>query len=130
MLILPIEKEIETEHKIIGRFNPRQAVCGGVIIASIILFYLSLGDLFLTIVCTMPFLAVFGVLGWYTKCGLNAEDVALKMLQEKYYKNQVRKYRTRNKYFALYNRAYAGKREQRKSGKRGVKNGRGSKKNK
>ena len=129
MLILPIEKEIETEHKIIGRFNPRQAVCGGAIIASIVLFYLSLGDLFLTIVCTMPFLAVFGVLGWYTKCGLNAEDVALKILQEKYYKNQVRKYRTRNKYFALYNRAYARKREQKKSRKRGVKNGRGSKKN-
>ena len=83
----------------------------------------------MTIVCTMPFLAVFGVLGWYTKCGLNAEDVALKILQEKYYKNQVRKYRTRNKYFALYNRAYARKREQKKSRKWGVKNGRGSKKN-
>ena len=113
MLIMPIEKEIESDHKIIGRFNPRQAVCGGIIVACVVVFYLMVNDLFWTLLCTMPFLAVFGVLGWYSKYGLDAEQLIFKKLKEKYYKNQQRNYRTRNRYFALLNREYARQREKR-----------------
>lgn len=113
MLIMPIEKEIESEHKIIGRFNPRQAVCGGCIVACVVAFYLLVNDLFWTILCTMPFLAVFGVLGWYTKYGMDAEYLAFKKLKEKYYKNQKRNYRTRNQYFALLNGIVQKKKETR-----------------
>lgn len=107
MLILPIEKEIETEHKVLGRFTTRQVICGGGIIASVVVFYLMLKDLFWVLLCTMPFLAVFGMIGWYTKFGLHLEDLALKKLQARYYKNEMRRYRTRNYYFALFNAAYA-----------------------
>lgn len=107
MLILPIEKEIEAEHKVLGRFTTRQVVCGGGIITCVVVFYLMLKDLFWVLLCTMPFLFVFGMIGWYTKFGLHLEDLALKKLQVKYYKNEIRLYRTRNYYFALLNAAYA-----------------------
>lgn len=126
MLILPIEKEIEAEHKVLGRFTTRQVVCGGGIIACVVVFYLLLKDLFWVLLCTMPFLFVFGMIGWYTKFGLHLEDLALKKLQVKYYKNEIRRYRTRNYYFALLNTAYAKQRNsdtnklgKRKKGKKG-----------
>lgn len=107
MLILPIEKEIESEHKVLGRFTTRQVICGGCIITCVVVFYLMLKDLFWVLFCTMPFLFVFGMIGWYTKFGLHLEDLALKKLQLKYYKNETRRYRTKNYYFALLNAAYA-----------------------
>ena len=119
MLILPIEKEIETEHKVLGRFTARQVICGGAIIACVVVFYLMLKDLFWVLLCTMPFLFVFGMIGWYTKYGLHLEDLALKKLQVQYYRNEIRRYRTKNYYFALLNAAYAKQRNSNteKSGK-------------
>ena len=105
MLILPIEKEIESEHKVLGRFTTRQVVCGGGIIFCVIMFYLLLEDLFWVLLCTMPFLVIFGLLGWYTKFGLPLEDFALKKLQSRYYKNEIRTYRTKNYYFLLLHKA-------------------------
>ena len=107
MLILPIEKEIESEHKIFGNLTARKTICGGVIAASVVVFYLLLENLVYTIICTLPFLIIFGFIGWYKKYDLYVEDFALKKLQSKYYKNDVRKYRTKNYYFGLFNTAYA-----------------------
>ena len=123
MLILPIEREIETDHRVLGKFTAREVVCGGGIIASVIIFYLMLGDLFWVILCTLPFLAVFGIAGWYKKNDLYVEDFMLKKLQSKYYKNDVRKYRTKNYYFGLFNKGYAKKRSsaQQKPSKKGGK---------
>ena len=39
---------------------------------------------------------------------MQPEDILLKKLQAKYFKNDVRRYRTKNSYFALYNEALAG----------------------
>ncbi len=105
MLILPIEKEIESEHKVLGHFTTRQVLCGGGIIFCVVMFYLLLEDLFWVLLCTMPFLVIFGLLGWYTKFGLPLEDFALKKLQSYYYKNETRTYRTKNYYFFLFHQA-------------------------
>ena len=107
VLILPIEKEIETEHRVLGKFTAREVMCGGGIIASVVIFYLILKDLFWVIICILPFLIIFGLIGWYKKNDLYMEDFAWKRLQVKYYKNDVRKYKTKNFYFGLFNRAYA-----------------------
>lgn len=110
MLILPIEKEIETDHKIIGNFNMRQVLALAISVVAVVFFYFVIGNLLWVIVCSLPFAFVSAVVGWYTKNGLMVEDLAGKMIQKKIYKNETRKYRTRNSFFAVFNTAYAKKR--------------------
>lgn len=109
MLQKSIEKEIETDHKVLGRFNVRETICIGGIILTYLFFYISTDSLIWAIVCEFPLLIIFGIIGWYKKFGLNAEDVILKKLMVKIYKNTTRKYRTMNSYFMLFNNAYANK---------------------
>ena len=110
MLILPIEKEIETDHKIVGNFNMRQVIYLAIAVAAVVAFYYLIGNIVWVILCSLPFAFVAAIFGWYSKNGLMIEDLALKMIQQKIYKNETRKYRTKNAFFDVFNKAYASKR--------------------
>ena len=124
MLILPVEKEIETEHKLIKKFTFRQAVCGGIIAATVFVPYIATKDLTTALVAGSPIIAACGLIGWYRKNNLYAEDYAMKWIQTKIYKNNSRRYRSANKYIPIYNAIYAKAKkaaESEKKGKRGKK---------
>ncbi len=121
MLIIPIEKEIEADHRIMGRFNIRELVCLAGIIAAVLVFYFVIGDVFWTVLCSLPFVVIFGSIGWYTKNGLMMEDFLLKRIQVWFYKNDSRRYRTKNRYFALFRGA--GIKEKSRQGKDNRKKG-------
>lgn len=114
MLILPIEKEIETDHKIVANFNMRQVIALSVAVLAVVAFYFLIGNLLWVILCALPFAFVAAIFGWYSKNGLMVEDLALKMIQLKIYKNDSRKYRTKNSFFEIFNKAYANKRAEEK----------------
>ncbi len=107
MLTLPIESEIEKEHKVIRDFNKRQTACAVVIGASVIIMYSYAGSVELGIALASPVIALAGAFGWYKKGTLNAEEVVLKRVKEYIYHNKTRKYRTKNLYFSLLNKGYA-----------------------
>lgn len=114
MLILPIEKEIETDHKIVANFNMRQVIALAIAVAAVVVFYYLIGNILWVVLCSLPFALVAAIFGWYSKNGLMVEDLALKMVQQKIYKNETRKYRTKNQFFAVFNKAYANKRAEEK----------------
>lgn len=106
MLILPIEKEIELDRKVILNLNMRQAVCGLGIIIDIFVFYsVAAGDQFLASILAAPLAILFGYLGWFSKNGLTPEEIAIRKWQSRYFKSNIRNYRTKNKYFKLMNEA-------------------------
>lgn len=104
MIIFPIEKEIDTEHKIFKGLSFRQAICGGMILFIVMILYFTTHTLEYTVYGAIPFVIIFGLLGWYRKNGLHAEDYALKKIQTKIYNNETRKYRTKNKYVSIFNK--------------------------
>ena len=115
MLNMPIEQEIEQEHKVFRDWNMRQviAILAGGSIA--IAFYLYFRDWMLMVIFSLPFALV---LGYFTKKDDNdrpAEEVFMKKAEQKIYKNETRKYRTRNMYFPLMN-SYYGKMRKKDAG--------------
>ncbi len=106
MLNLPIESEIEVEHKVIRNFNMRQTVCLGISGAIAVIMYLIFHNWILMVAFTAPFALI---LMYFAKPGDNgekAEDQLMKLAERHYYRNQVRIYRTENRYIPLMNRAY------------------------
>ncbi len=114
MLNMPIENEIETEHKVWMNFNMRQVIA--IIIGALVAvgMYLYFRDWVLMVIFTLPFAAVLGFFTWKDENGRPAEEILLKKVQETIYKNTTRKYRTKNGYMPLLN-AFYGKMKRRDS---------------
>lgn len=106
MLILPIEKEIEGDHKIFKGFNFRQVIALLVILVCSFVFWRMTDDVFATILLDAIPCSLAIVFGWYNKYGLRAEDALIKQITDKKYKNNQRRYRTKNQYFQMYSSVY------------------------
>ncbi len=105
MISVDIEKEIQQKNKIFLGLDIRQLCCVLFAAACAIVMALLLSPS----VSIYPSLAVGALcwfFGWYSKDGLTAEKYIFKVLKEKFYKNDKRKYRTKNKYIALMNKEY------------------------
>ncbi len=107
MLIARIEKKVEDEHKVALGCNLKQLICLVGIVTVCGIFYLASRSLVLSFFCAAPVAVGLAYFGWYTRNGMQPEDILLKKLQTKYFKNDVRRYRTKNSYFALYNEVLA-----------------------
>ena len=105
MLIARIEKEVEDDHKVALGCNLKQLICLVGIVAVCGIFYLASRSLALSFFCAAPVAVGLAYFGWYTRNGMQPEDILLKKIQTGYFKNDVRRYRTKNNYFALYNEA-------------------------
>lgn len=106
MLILPIEREIEGDHKIFKGLNLRQVIAFIVIIALSFIFWKMTDDVLATILLDAIPCGIAIVFGWYNKYGLRAEDALIKQVTDKKYKNNRRRYRTKNQYFGMYSSVY------------------------
>ena len=106
MLILPIEREIEGDHKIFKGFNFRQVIAILVILVLSFVFWNTTDDIFATILLDAIPCGIAVVFGWYNKYGLRAEDALIKQITDKKYKNNQRRYRTKNQYFQMYSSVY------------------------
>jgi hypothetical protein len=107
MLSVEIEKEIQQENKVLLNFNLRQVIC--LCVAAV-----------LSVVCAVfldmefslavyPCMVVGGVcfaFGWWKPDGLPMERVWVKKMQTLIYKNNVRLYKTKNRYIIMLNREY------------------------
>ena len=107
MISVQVEKEIKQENKIFGAFTTRQAIVLGVSAVFTILFYLLTG---ITIDALMYFSLPLGAaayfLGFYKKNGLYAEYYLFKRVKGFIYQNERRRYRSKNRYITMLNRAY------------------------
>lgn len=106
MLTLPIEAEIEQEHKVIRNLNKRQTICAGAIIGTALISYALTENVLYTLIVTSPIAAVLAYFGWKVTSGLKAEEIIWRKLQRCLYRNGTRKYRTKNSYFDLLNTGY------------------------
>lgn len=107
MLLFTIEKEIAHDNKVFGNFTIRQAIFTVISAVAILLFYMITNDIVFGMICASPVAALCIYLGFYNIGGLSPEEIALKKIESKFFKNEIRKYRTKNQYFQLMNRAYA-----------------------
>lgn len=107
MISVQVEKEIKQENKIFGAFTTRQAIVLGVSAVFTVLFYLLTG---ITIDALMYFSLPLGAaayfLGFYKKNGLYAEYYLFKRVKGFIYQNERRRYRSKNRYITMLNRAY------------------------
>ena len=105
MISANIEKEIQKKNKILLGLTLRQLLT----VVCCLIFAVIMGLILPFEIAIYPDLIIGGLawfIGWYTKDGLTAEKILLKLLQEKFYKNGKRKYRTKNKYISLMNTEY------------------------
>ena len=121
MLPVQIEKEIDIERKFVKGFTLRQAICIGGIAASCIAAYSISKDSNITTIVATPVGLVLGVIGWGNMDGLKAEEVVKIFLNRVFFKNSVRKYRTKNTYVTFFNNFFATIRNSNMSDKRKVK---------
>lgn len=106
MLIVPIEQEIEQERKIIKGFTLRQVASFGLAVAIFGGVYTYTKDIDFTINSTMIPVVLILMVGWIELQGMKAEDILKKILNVIIYRNNKRRYRTRNKYFDIFNKKY------------------------
>ena len=106
MLNLPIESEIEAEHKVFREFNLRQTICIGITCVAAIIMYLIFRNWMLMVAFSAPFALVLLFFAKPGENGEKAEDIIRKSAERHYYRNQTRSYRTKNRYVALMNREY------------------------
>lgn len=107
MLNVEIEKEIQQENKIILNLNLRQVVCLCVAVALSVLCAVFLDMEFSLAV--YPCMVIGGIcflFGWGKLDGFPMERILAKRLRAAIYQNDVRVYRTRNRYITLLNREY------------------------
>ena len=106
MLNLPIESEIEVEHKVFKDFNLRQTICLCISAGIAVIMYLIFRNWLLMVVFTAPFALALIYLAKPGENGEKAEEVLMKLAERHYYRNQARGCKTRNLYAPLFNRAY------------------------
>lgn len=107
MLNVEIEKEIRLENKILLNFNLRQVICLCVAVALSVVCAVFLNMEFsLALYPCMVIGGVCFVFGWGKMEGLPMERILSKKLQTALYQNDVRVYKTRNRYISMLNREY------------------------
>ena len=107
MISVRIEKEIKGENKVALGLNFRQlicvSVCGGLAVGLPLVTGVRIRE------AVVPD-AVLAVAAYYVGVkevnGMKAEYFALKRVKELVYRNQVRTYRTKNRYVTLLNERY------------------------
>ena len=105
-MLLPVIKEIETEHKVYKDYNMRQMIG---IVATVIfffIFYIIFRDLIVAVGFSIPIALISVFFSKSSDIGITPEESILKKAQTHYYHNESRKYRTRNRYMFMYNTAY------------------------
>ncbi|MBR1853760.1 MAG: PrgI family protein [Lachnospiraceae bacterium] len=107
MISVRIEKEIKGENKVALGLNFRQlicvSVCGGLAVGLSLVTGLPITEAVLpdTVLAVVAY-----YVGWKEVNGMKAEYFALKRVKELVYRNQVRTYRTKNRYVTLLNERY------------------------
>ena len=116
MLNIPIEKEIRHESTVLNigmlSLNARQTVLGIIGLVIAIAAYLIFRNWILMVVFTLPFAAILLFLAKPDVNGKKAEEALMEKAELMVYKNDKRKYRTKNQYAALMNGAYRKMREE------------------
>lgn len=105
-MLLPVIKEIETEHKVYKDYNMRQMIGIVTTILFFIIFYIIFRDLAVAVGFAVPIALLSVFLSKSSDTGITPEESILKKAQIHYYHNESRKYRTRNRYMSMYNTAY------------------------
>lgn len=107
MISREIEKEIQQENKVILNFTMRQVVCLSVaVVFSVLISVVLAWDFTIAI---YPCFVVGGVcfaFGWMKQDGIPMERILMRKLQVHLYKNNVRVYKTKNRYVVMMNREY------------------------
>ena len=107
MISVRIEKEIKGENKVALGLNFRQlicvSVCGGLAVGLSLVTGLPITE---AVLPDMVLAVVAYYVGWKEVNGMKAEYFALKRVKELVYRNQVRTYRTKNRYVTLLNERY------------------------
>lgn len=107
MLNVEIEKEIQQENKILLNFNLRQVIClcVAVVLSVVCAVFLNM-EFSLALYPCMVIGGVCFVFGWGKMDGLPMERILAKKFQTALYQNDVRVYKTRNRYISMLNREY------------------------
>ena len=107
MISVRIEKEIKGENKVALGLNFRQlicvSVCGGLAVGLSLVTGLPITE---AVLPDAVLAVVAYYVGWKEVNGMKAEYFALKKVKELVYRNQVRTYRTKNRYVTLLNERY------------------------
>ena len=107
MISVRVEKEIKGENKVALGLNFRQLVCVSVCGVLAVGLSLAAGLPITEAVIPDSVLAVAAYyIGWKEVGGMKAEYFLLKKAKELVYRNQVRTYRTKNRYVTLLNERY------------------------
>lgn len=112
MISVKVEKELKGENKIIAWFTFRQAICAGLVLVILALYYFLMKP---TTDMLVPVALILGALawyiGWHEKNGMHTEYFIFKKIKENILMNTNRKYRTKNQYISLFNEAYKSDRD-------------------
>ena len=107
MISREIEKEIQQENKVILNFTMRQVVCLSVaLVFSVLISVVLKWDFTIAIYPCLVIGAVCFAFGWMKQDGIPMERILMRKLQVHLYKNNVRIYKTKNRYVVMMNREY------------------------
>ena len=107
MISREIEKEIQQENKVILNFTMRQVVCLSVaLVFSVLISVVMAWDFTIAIYPCFVIGAVCFAFGWMKQDGIPMERILMRKLQVYLYKNNVRVYKTKNRYVVMMNREY------------------------
>ena len=107
MISREIEKEIQQENKVILNFTMRQVVCLSVaVVCSVLISVVLAWDFTIAIYPCLVIGVVCFAFGWMKQDGIPMERILVRKLQVYLYKNNVRVYKTKNRYVVMMNREY------------------------
>lgn len=107
MISREIEKEIQQENKVILNFTMRQIVCLSVaLVFSVLISVVLAWDFTIAIYPCFAIGAVCFAFGWMKQDGIPMERILVRKLQVYLYKNNVRVYKTKNRYVVMMNQEY------------------------
>ena len=107
MISREIEKEIQQENKVILNFTMRQVVCLSVaVVCSVLISVVLAWDFTIAIYPCFVIGGVCFAFGWMKQDGLPMERILMRKLQVYLYKNNVRVYKTKNRYVVMMNKEY------------------------
>lgn len=107
MISVDIEKEVQQENKLFMGLSTRKCICVLAALVFAVLFALIFQwDFSISVFPSLVVGALAFAFGWIKKDGLTFEQFAFKYLKTYLYKNDKRKYRTKNKYIQMFNKEY------------------------
>lgn len=107
MISREIEKEIQQENKVILNFTMRQVVCLSVaVVCSVLISVVLAWDFTIAIYPCFVIGVVCFAFGWMKQDGIPMERILVRKMQVYLYKNNVRVYKTKNRYVVMMNREY------------------------